>query len=311
MVDNVTLLSGGTGGIKVLQGLLRIVSNEKINVISNVADNMFLEYAYFAPDIDTAIYAAAGILDEKYYGIRNDTYYTREMLLKYGYEEFLNIGDRDRASHIFKYVMLKRGYKLCEIVDIQRKSLGVRCKILPPTDDHIESRILTNVGDIHIQEFWVKYKGELDVLKFYIKGLEDARPCERAIEAIENSDIIIIGPSNPISSIYPILKVLEKYIKKNRDKCIAVSPIIKDRPISGPACKYMKAFGLDVNNISLARFYKDFISCFVVDISEDVSTIEEIERTGLKVFKTKIVMKSDEDKIRLASEILRYVRTSL
>lgn len=304
----ISILSGGTGGIKLLQGFLRIMDQENIFVIANVADNMFLDYGYFAPDVDTALYAAANILSEKYYGVKNDTYNTREMLLKYGYEEFLEIGDKDRASHIFKISMLKKGYKLCEIIKFQAKALNVKCEILPPTDEHIESRIVTDMGDLHIQEFWVKYKGKPNVFKFYIKNLENAKPCEKALDAIENSDVIIIGPSNPISSIYPILKILDNYVKKYKYKCIAISPIIKNKPISGPAEKYMKVMGLDVNNVSLAKFYKDFISYFVIDSTEDEGVVNSIEKLGIKVFKRNIIMKNERDKIELAKFVLEIFR---
>ncbi len=303
----ITVLSGGTGGVKLIQGLTKIINEENLYIIVNVADNMKLDYGYFAPDIDTVMYALAGILSEKYYGIKNDTFYTNKMLKEYGYEEFLRIGDKDRASHIFKYVMMKRGYKLCEIIEFQRKALKVKANIIPASDDHIESRIVTNIGDLHLQEFWVKYKGMLDVLNLYIKGIENAKPCEKAIHAIRNSDVIIIGPSNPVSSILPILKLVGDEIKKKRHRCIAISPLLKDKPISGPAEKYMEAIGIEVSNKGLIYFYKDYVSYFVVDSSED-STLEEYGRKyNVNVLKTKIYMQNEKDKVKLAKFIINIL----
>ncbi len=303
----IAVLSGGTGTPKLLQGLKQIYPEEEISVIVNTADDMELEHGYFSPDVDTVIYTFAGIINEEtWYGIKNDTFKTHEMLIKLGYEEYLRIGDLDRASHIFKKHIMKKD-KLCTAIELQAKALGVKAKIYPMSDERIETRVLTDIGDLHLQEFFVKHRAEPNIKDVYYRGTK--KPCEKALKAIKKAEAVIIGPSNPITSILPILSIKEisEEIKKKKEKCLAVSPLIKGKPFSGVADKFMKAMNYEPNSKGVAEIYRDYIKYFLIDADEDEEVCREIEKMGIKCIKTNILMKTDEDKRKLAEFILKLL----
>ncbi len=308
MKNQIAVLSGGTGTPKLLQGLREIFPEDRIAVVVNTADDMELDHGYFSPDVDTVIYTFANIINEEtWYGVKNDTFKTHEMLLKLGYDEYLKIGDIDRASHIFKKHIMKKE-KLCTAIELQAKALGVKANILPMSDERIETRVVTDIGDLHLQEFFVKYRAEPEIKKVYYKGVK--KPCEKALKAIKNADAVIIGPSNPITSILPILSIKEiaDEIKKKREKCIAVSPLVKGKPFSGVADKFMKALNYESNSKGVAEIYKDYIKYFFVDLEESADIIRKIEDLGIKCIKTNINMRTKEDKINLAKEIIKILK---
>ena len=304
----IAVLSGGTGTPKLLQGLRQVYPEEKISVVVNTADDMELEHGYFSPDVDTVIYTFAGIINEEtWYGIKNDTFKTHEMLVKLGYEEYLKIGDLDRASHIFKRHVMKKD-KLCRAIELQAKALGVKANIYPMSDERIETRVVTDIGDLHLQEFFVKYKAKPDIKNVYYKGIK--KPCKKALNAIKKAEVIIIGPSNPITSILPILSIKEisKEIKRKKDKCLAVSPLLGGKPFSGVADKFMKSLNYESSSKGVAEIYKGYVRYFLVDIKESEEICKEIENLGIECIKTNILMKTNEDKRRLAEFILKLFK---
>ena len=297
------LLSGGTGGVKLLSGLKEVYQEEKLAVIVNTADDKWLPHGYFSPDIDSVLYALAGLIDEdRWYGLRGDTYNTHEMLRILGYDEFLNIGDKDRAIHIYRGEMLKE-MKLCGIVERLRKVFKIKVKVFPMSNDKVTTMILTPRGMMDIQEFLVKNRAELEVLDVYFDGIEKARACSHALDSIKKADGIIIGPSNPITSILPILSIKEigREIKRKMDKCVAVSPLIRGKAVSGPAEKFLRAKGYTPTIESLIEIYGGYISKLVVDEKEEVET-QEIE-----IYKTKILMKTQRDRETLAKFLLELL----
>jgi len=297
------LLSGGTGGVKLLSGLKEVYQEEKLAVIVNTADDKWLPHGYFSPDIDSVLYALAGLIDEdRWYGLRGDTYNTHEMLRILGYDEFLNIGDKDRAIHIYRGEMLKE-MKLCGIVERLRKVFKIKVKVFPMSNDKVTTMILTPRGMMDIQEFLVKNRAELEVLDVYFDGIEKARACSHALDSIKKADGIIIGPSNPITSILPILSIKEigREIKRKMDKCVAVSPLIRGKAVSGPAEKFLRAKGYTPTIESLIEIYGGYISKLVVDEKEEVETRE------IEIYKTKILMKTQRDRETLAKFLLELL----
>ncbi len=304
----ITVLSGGTGTPKLLQGLKEVVDNEEISVIVNTAEDKWLTHGYFSPDVDTVIYTFANKIDDTYWhGIKGDTFKTHATLMELGYNEGLKIGDMDRATHIQRGMLIKEGKSLSEAIDIQRKALGVEAQIIPMSDARVETVVKTTEKDMDFNEFWVANKGEPEVIDVKYKGVSNALPSKGAVEAIRKADMIIIGPSNPITSILPIisLKGMHREIEKKRKSCIAVSPIIGDRPLSGPAGKLMEAKGYGTNSISVAEIYKGLISKFVIDNLEKDSILEEINNMKLECFKTDTIMDSLEDKLGLAKYLIK------
>jgi LPPG:FO 2-phospho-L-lactate transferase len=229
------------------------------------------------------------------------------MMGRIGYKEVLKIGDMDRAIKIQKGELLSKGKKLSEVIELQKTSFGLKAKVFPMTDDHVVTKIKTPEKEMNFHEFWVENKGEPEVAGVYFKGIERAKPSRGAIRCLRKADGIIIGPSNPITSILPIisLKGIKEEITKRKDKCAAISPIIKNKPVSGPAAKLMKSFKLKVDSYNVASFYKDMIGSFIIDSTENESKIKEIESLGIKCYRTNTLMNTIEDKKSLSIFVLK------
>ncbi|MEM4339610.1 MAG: 2-phospho-L-lactate transferase [Candidatus Nitrosocaldus sp.] len=317
-MDKIVVLAGGTGSVKLAMALYRLKSNSgnsinsnkrqdmHLSIICNIGDNIWMHGLYICPDIDTIVYGLAGLLDrERGWGVSKDTFNCLAQLAKLEGEQWFMLGDKDLAMHIIRSMMLREGKRLCDVTGYLCSRLGIDARVIPASDDHIETRIFTDAGDMHLQEFWVKHKGMLDVNGIAYKGIEHARTCSSALHAIEEADRIIVAPANPVSSILPILTIrgLGDAVRRRRDVCIAISPIIGSRPVSGPAAKYMKALGYDVSPVSIAEMYRDFASSLVIDESDRV-LMDEIKAKGMDVYATDILMDDEEDGVRLARYLL-------
>ncbi|MCL2862809.1 MAG: 2-phospho-L-lactate transferase [Methanimicrococcus sp.] len=300
------ILSGGTGTPKLIDGLRNLLPDEEITVIVNTGEDIWSSEVFITPDIDTVLYLFAGILDKtRWWSIIGDTYNTYHQMKELGLSEILMLGDRDRAVNLARTDMLKKGMTLTEATADISKSFGIRAAIIPMSDDVITSMIETPRGQMHFQEFWVTHKGTPDILSFEYRGIGEARLSPAAKVALEKEDCVIIGPSNPMTSIGPILALPEiKEILKTK-KVIAVSPIIGNEAVSGPAGKLMAAKGLDVSSKSVAALYKDFIDVFVYDIRDGVLNPEDIEKMGIKAVALDTMMTDEERRTELAREILK------
>jgi LPPG:FO 2-phospho-L-lactate transferase len=303
----ITILAGGTGSVKLVRGLAAQESN--VNVISNVGDNYWLYGMYVCPDIDTIIYGLADVLDyERGWGIKNDTFNFLRQMEVFGEETWFRIGDRDAATHLIRTNMLKNGKNLSDITKWMCERFAVPTKIIPVTDNSVETRITTSKGELHIQEFWVKHRGKDKVEGIQYIGADKARPNPEAINAISDSDLIIIAPGNPLTSIGPMLQIkgIRKELSKRKKKVIAVSPLIGSKAISGPAGSYMEAAGIEVNSFGLAKMYSDVCSNIVID-TKDRMLLKKIENLDMHVYETKITMKNKQAEEALASFILKQV----
>ncbi|WP_290902202.1 2-phospho-L-lactate transferase [Ferroglobus sp.] len=295
------VLSGGTGTPKMLTGLKEVAD---FSVVVNTAEDIWISGNKVCPDIDSVIYALAGVIDEeKWWGVKNDSFVTHNFLKKLGFDEMLMIGDVDRATHIFRSELLRRGYSLTEATLKLADAYGVKSKVLPMCEEEVETRIVCDVGDLHFQEFWIKHRGEPEVYDIYFKGIEKAKATEEVLKELEKSKAVIIGPSNPITSISPILmvrgirEVLEEKI------VVAVSPIIGSSPVSGPAAKFMKAKGYEVSPAGVYEVYKDFLDALVVQLGDEWVK----DRVDCKVFSTNTIMKSKEDAVKLSKFLIEVV----
>ena len=300
----ITLLAGGTGSVKLARGLSK-TTNELV-VISNIADNIWLHGLYICPDIDTVMYGLAGLLDKRRgWGVADDSFVFMEQMKGFEQDYWFKVGDKDLALHIVRTNFLKEGKSLSWITEWIRKKLSVSPVIMPASDDHFETRIETPIGDMHIQEYWVKYHAELSISNIRYKGIEQAVPSGNALEAIRNSHIIIIAPGNPISSIGPITSIpgIRKELSLRKEKVVAVSPIIGNEALSGPASKYMRAMGIESSPIGIASHYADIVSNLVISES-DKEYENQIRNIGVNVYKTNIIMDNEKDEINLSNYIL-------
>jgi len=298
----ITALAGGVGAAKFLTGLVRVLPEEEITVIVNTGDDIEMYGLHISPDVDIIIYTLAGIVDEeKGWGIRGDTFHCLRMLGRYGYEIWFNLGDRDLATHIHRTFLLRKGLKLSEVTSKICRELGLKVMVIPMTDDKFETRIITDVGSMHFQEYLVKRGAKDRVLGVEFVGMEEANPAPGVLDALRSCDTIFVCPSNPIVSIGTILSVkgVREAIKNSEAVKVAISPIVAGAPIKGPADKLMKALGLEVSAYSVAYLYRDFLDVFILDVL-DKEEKEKIERLGIRAVTTNTIMKRLEDKVRLA-----------
>jgi LPPG:FO 2-phospho-L-lactate transferase len=304
----ITVLAGGTGSVKIVRGFAS-EPGEDLTIVSNVGDNIWLHGLYICPDLDTVLYGLAGILSEKGWGIKDDSFSFLDQMEKLQQDVWFKLGDRDIATHLLRTALIKQGRNLTEITDWMTKKFSVPEKIFPATDSQLETIIVTDQGQMHIQEFWVKHHGNPQVRDIRYNGAENSTANPDLLNSLKNSELIVIAPANPISSINPIMKVREigEVLTRLRKKVIAVSPLIGERAISGPAVKYMKAMNLTDSPLGVAAFYSDMVGSFIID-SHDSTMSSKISCLDMNVFQTDIIMKNSRDEKRLSSFIksLKY-----
>ena len=283
-----------------------MVEQDEISVIVNTGEDLEVSGLHVSPDLDTVTYTLAGIVNERtWWGIRGDTFACHEMLKRFGWQELLRIGDRDRATNLKRTLMLKQGKSLSEATKEICEKLGARAKIMPMSDDRVRTRIDTEVGPMSFHEFWVSRRAKVKVHGVAFEGAERARAAPGVLEAIHESESTIIGPSNPITSIGPILSIgaIKKALSKNRDKVIAVSPIIGHAPVSGPAGVLMRGLGHEVSPVGVALIYRGLVGTLVIDRSDE-GLAGRIGELGMKLFPTDLLMPDTASRVKLAKEIL-------
>ncbi len=296
----ITFLSGGTGTPKLLRGMQKVMDRHEIAVIVNTAEDIWISGNHISPDVDTVMYLFAGILNtDTWWGVRNDTFTTHDETTKLGIDEFIAVGDKDRAVHIARGEMMRNGMRLTNATAILCERFGVRETVLPMTDTEVTTQVETDLGLIHFQEYWIRAKGKIDIRKVVRSYNEPPVATGEVLTAIEASDAIVIGPSNPITSILPILSC-EGIKPALRDKfVIAVSPFIGHAPVSGPAGALMEAAGYDPSAIGTFNCYGGIPDIFVQDTRDDVEVSHSVRFDTLM---------TDEDRsIAFARDILSLI----
>jgi LPPG:FO 2-phospho-L-lactate transferase len=302
----ITALAGGVGAARFLTGLVKLVKEEDLTIIVNTGDDIKLHGLHVSPDIDTVTYTLAGIVDdERGWGIRGDTFHCLETLEKFGQEVWFALGDKDLATHVFRTALLKKGEKLSKSTSAVSCALGVKANIVPMTDDHFETRIITKNGTMHFQEYLVKRAAKDEVLGVEFVGADVAKPAAGVVEAVMNAEMVVVCPSNPVVSIGTILAVngVRDALRSTNARKVAISPIIAGAPVKGPADKLLTGLGLEVSAYSVAKLYLDFLGTYVVDVA-DSGEKGKIEKLGINVKVTNTVMRTLEDKVNLAKVVL-------
>ena len=296
----ITVLSGGTGTPKLLQGLKEIVDTEDLTIIVNTLENDYFSGVYVSADIDTVLYTMSDMInDELWYGVKDDTFITHERLEEIGCPELLRIGDIDRATKIQKTQLMKR-HGLLKAVEIQAKNMGIKSKIIPMSEENSDIKIITDIGELEFHDFLIKHQSKPEVLDVKFSKVS---PSEGIIDIIKNSDAVIIGPSNPITSISPILS-LDGVREALKDTyVVAVSPIIGSDSVSGPASKFMKALGIDVSSVGVASLYEDFLDTMVIDNKDEDKKVL-VNQIINKVIVTNTIMNNLYAKKSLAEIII-------
>jgi len=300
------VLSGGTGGAKLIEGLAAEIDPANLTIVCNTGDDAIFHGLHVSPDIDTITYTLAGLIDTaKGWGITDDTFVVLEQLRRFGNDAWFNLGDKDLATHITRTEWLNTGLPLSEVTDRFRRQLGVKSKILPMSDERVETRVQTPDGEISFQEFFVKERWAREVTSVRFVGAELAKPAPGVLESMQKAEAIVICPSNPITSIGPILAVpgIRDALQQSAAPVVGVSPLIGAAAISGPAHKLMIASGFEASAVGVARCYQGFLDTLVM-ANEDRACEAIIEAVGVAPVCADIRMGSVADKRRLAREVL-------
>jgi LPPG:FO 2-phospho-L-lactate transferase len=296
----ITVLSGGTGTPKLLQGIKEIIDPSDLTIIVNTLENDYFSGVYVSADIDTVMYTMADMInDEVWYGVKNDTFITNERLAEIGCPELLRIGDIDRATKIQKTQLMEK-YGLLRACEIQSENMGIKSKILPMSEEESEIKIISDIGELEFHDFLIKHQSEPEVLDLKFSNVN---PSNGVVDAIKNSDAVIIGPSNPITSILPILSLSGVREALKETYVVAVSPIIGNEAVSGPASKFMNALDIEVSSVGVADLYKDFLDNFVID-DKDSNLNSQLKQIVNKVTITNTIMNSLDAKKNLAQIII-------
>ena len=259
----ICVLTGGTGGAKFVDGLRQAMPAEEITLIVNTGDDLLWWGLYVSPDIDSITYVLSGMLSrERGWGVKGDTFLCLQAMGQLGEPTWFHTGDRDLAVHILRSRLLAEGKTLSEATSIICNKLGVKARILPMSDSRVETRVITpNVGELSFEEYFVQrwYQDPVESVRF--AGASDAEPAPGVIEAITSADAVLIAPSNPVTSIGPILAVpgIRDALTRARGKIAAVSPIVGNAPVAGPAGILMAAQGLPCSIAGVAQAYEDFL----------------------------------------------------
>jgi len=308
----ITLLAGGVGGAKMAEGLMHSQYGDGLSIIGNVADDQEFHGLWVSPDIDTLTYSLADqICREKGWGLKNETNRTLDALTRLGVDTWMYLGDQDFATHIYRTEQRNAGTRPSDIASHIAKQFGIKTPILLPTDDVIQTQVLTKDGWIDFQTYFVKHRCEPEILKFSFSGVDVANPTPEALSAIEESDLIVIAPSNPIVSIGAILAVpgIRQAIEKSSAYKLAVSPLINGNTVKGPADKMMVSSGFSCDVFGVAKCYQGLIDGLVID-QQDSQHESALLDQGLGVLVTNTLMDSRQSKIDVAESIMSFFGTA-
>ncbi len=296
----VAALSGGVGGAKLAEGLARTCAD--LTIIANTGDDFEHMGLSISPDIDSLVYALAGLADrQRGWGRAGETWAFMEAAGALGGETWFNLGDRDLAMHVLRSARLAAGEPLSAVTaDIARR-LGIAAKILPATDRRLRTLVDTEAGRLAFQHYFVRERAGPRVTGFVFDGAETARSAPGALEALRGADRIVICPSNPYISIDPILAV-PGYREAVRG-AVCVSPIIAGQAVKGPAAKMMAELGLTPSAVEIARHYRGLARALVID-EADAHEAAAVEAEGMGAVVAPTLMTGPEDAERLARIVL-------
>ncbi len=304
-------LAGGVGGAKLADGLAQVLQPEHLTIIVNTADDFIYLGLRISPDLDTVCYTLAGMANpETGWGRKSETWSVLDTLKQMGMPVWFQIGDADLATHLVRNIRYDEGWTLSQITNEFCRMWGVQVKVLPMSDDLIQTWVYTDEGDLEFQEYFVHRRCEPRVKGFYFKGAAKSKPATGVLEAIENCDAVIICPSNPWVSIDPILAVPNLRKALEAKIVFAVSPIIGDKTVKGPAAKMFSEMGHRPSALTVAQHYNKLIQSIVIDDS-DSGLETEINDLGIQTTLTNIMMNDKADRGRLAQEIIGTINVIL
>ena len=309
----IVALAGGVGGAKLAHGLAQLLKPEELTIIVNTGDDFEHYGLYICPDLDTVCYTLAGIANpETGWGRVNESWIVMENVSRLGGLDWFRLGDQDLGTHLERTRRLKEGDSLSEITRDFCRAWDIGHTILPMSDQPVRTIVDTDEGELAFQEYFVHRRCEPRVKGFRFDGADQAEPTPGAREALQSADAIIICPSNPWVSVDPILKVVHPLFsgEKPGGMSVAVSPIIDGETVKGPAAKMYRELGIEPSALAVANHYRGLVTHFVMD-TIDAQLIESVRGLNMQVHVTKTVMKSHEDRKRLAEDTLNFIGSDL
>jgi LPPG:FO 2-phospho-L-lactate transferase len=307
-----TVLAGGVGASRFLEGLCQVVDPADVTVISNTGDDVDMFGLHVSPDTDIVLYALAGAVNpETGWGLTGDSFAVVDQLQRFGYERWFNLGDKDLAMAIHRTRLMHEGVPMHIIVDGLAKSWGLACTVIPMSNEPVRTMITGPDGELAFQEYMVRLRTDVDVRSIRFAGIEAAAPAPGVVEGLRDATIVFLAPSNPFVSIGPILGVagVRAALEASSATRVAISPIIAGQVVKGPAAKMMTTLGYEVSALGVARIYDGLIDVFVID-EQDRGLAPAVEALGLRCFVTDTMMTSKERKAELARDILRFAQGS-
>jgi len=305
----ITVLSGGTGGAKFVDGLHRVMPPQELTIIVNTGDDFEWWGMHISPDLDSITYVLSDLLSkDRGWGVEGDTFQCLEAMRRLGQPAWFQIGDKDLATHLLRTQLLQSGKTLSTATLEITRELRIEAAVLPMSDSRVETRVTTPEAEISFQDYFVKRRYQDRVISVRFVGAEEAKPASGVIEAILKADTVLFAPSNPITSIGPILAVpgIRDALKQTEARVAAISPIVGDAPVSGPAGALMAAQGLPVSIGGVAQAYEDLLDVLIVDAQDEVSA-GSLRRSGLEVHCMNTIMKTLDDRDELARAVLSLV----
>jgi len=302
---HVVALSGGVGGAKLAHGLARVLGAEDLTIIVNTGDDFRHLRLHISPDIDSVVYALAGLADPvKGWGRRDETWNFMAALEDIGGETWFQLGDADLAMHVERSWRLAAGEPLSAVTDRIRRHLGIGARILPMSDDPVRTRVQTDAGWLDFQDYFVHRRCEPAVRAIEFVGAERARAQAEALTALQRPDLraVVVCPSNPLVSIEPILAVpgLRAALEHASAPVLAVTPIIRGQAVKGPAAKMLRELGFEASSGAVARRYAGLVDVFVSDAADPPPE----PLPGMQFAQAPTLMSGVEDREQLARTVL-------
>jgi LPPG:FO 2-phospho-L-lactate transferase len=296
---NVTVLSGGVGGAKFVRALVETLGGENVTAIVNVGDDLEALGLYVSPDLDSVLYALAGLADEERgWGRAGETWNALATVGALGGDDWFKLGDLDLGLHLVRTQALRAGEPLSAVSARVTRALGVDATLLPATDDEQRTFVVTAAGTFSFQEWFVArgHRDDVDVVD--VRG--ETRPAPGVLDAISAADLLLIGPSNPYVSVGPILAVegIRDALARRKVPCVAVSPLVGGRAVKGPADRMLARLAGGTTPAHVASCYHGLIDALVVDESDDTDGLE------VQALVTQTLMTDPESRRRVAEAAL-------
>ena len=299
-------LAGGVGGAKLVVGLAHCLTPDELVVAVNTGDDEEFHGLHVSPDLDTMMYTLAGLSNpEAGWGLNGDTFTALAMLRQYGADTWFNLGDRDLATHIRRTQLLKQGLALSEVTAELCAALGVNHRIVPMSDQPVRTVLETSDGRLSMQEYFVRERAQPEVSAVHYLGSGEAVPSPGLDEALALARILVICPSNPALSVQPIVEVsgMKERLASFSGLRVAVSPIVGNDAVRGPAGRIMAGIGQEVSVVGVARAYREFCDVLVIDRQDD-GLASAVAEAGVRPVVTNTIMNSLQDRIDLAKTVL-------